>query len=115
MINSHFGIRASPYEHCEAFAISSMLLNLRDDASLAEYLTSPLSGMVSRDQCVCLARLVAKLNYETGVKWFEQILVQNVGELLAAAGRVFVRECRITVFEEVCLNGRGLLRTIRSN
>jgi hypothetical protein len=92
----------SPYTHCEIFTTCAMLLKPLGDDALGEYLTGPLFGLATRAECICLARLVAGMNLETCRKWFELIMDRNLGELIMVAGRVFINQVRISVFESIC-------------
>jgi hypothetical protein len=104
----------SPFDHALAFAQCSLAVLPVDDRSLGELLSAPIFDYrrASRHRalsCCCLAKLAAAMGADTGFAYFTSLFDNRGSEVGLEAGRIFLADCRLELFNMICGNTKSIL------
>jgi hypothetical protein len=104
----------SPFDHALAFSHCSLAVLALDGPEIGEMLSRPLfeyrSAWRGRQlACCCLAKLAAAMCCDVGFHFFKCIMANRASEVGLEAGRLFLMDCHLDVFNEVCVNTKAML------
>jgi len=110
-INSEY---QSPYMLSKAFSICSLMLSTTNDIEMSSLLASPLFNIARywpnrNEAALNLSHIAAAINPESSKLYFENILNNIPNHLGLVSGRLFLMECRLDVYVQICTQCKQLI------
>ena len=104
----------SLFTHALVLANLSLSLSKLSDDEIAHLLFLPVedlahSWLMRKNCCLALSKLASSMNNEVAFAYFRLVLEKKESQIAILCGRLFLLECRIDVYREICLNCRSLL------
>ncbi|OHS99637.1 hypothetical protein TRFO_08249 [Tritrichomonas foetus] len=105
----------SPFIHALMFSQCALSLSPMTDDEIAHALCSPIYDMnrpwKNREtSCLVLSKLATTMNNEVSYRYFQIIMEKKINNMTLVAGRLFLMNCRIDVFKQICQSCQLLIR-----